>query len=152
MFFRLSNTSSYKKTTEKPTEKPTKYHDIIIDAIEEVKDCWRQHYDEPEYKSDGYFESKNTRLITIKDNEIEQFHDVSCIIEFELFTDYYGSSPYYENININDNVIVYKNGTMDVANSPIQMYRAMTFISDFSGFIESIDDYQDQYNCVEKLK
>ena len=63
-----------------------------------------------------------------------------------------GCAPYYENFGVNDNVVVYKNGTMDVASNLIRLYRSKTYQTDYSGFIEAIDDYHGQYNCVEKLK
>ena len=109
-------------------------------------------YKEDDIETDGYFEIKNTRVITIKENEIELFKDVDYIIEYELYTDYMGSAPYYENCGVKNNVVVYKNGTMDVTNSLIRMYRSKTYQTDYSGFIEAIDDYQGQYNCIEKLK
>ena len=130
-----------------------KHDEIVTDATEQLKNYWEQYYKDPKNDSaDGYFEIKNTRVITIKANEIEQFQDVAYIIEYELYTDYMGSAPYYENAGVYDNVIVYNNGTMDVSNSLIRAYRSKTYQTDYSGFIDSIDDYHGQYNCVEKLK
>ena len=129
-----------------------KHHEIVTDATQQLKQYWKQHYKEDDIETDGYFEIKNTRIITIKENKIELFKDVDYIIEYELYTDYMGSAPYYENCGVNNNVVVYKNGTMDVKSNLIRMYRNKTFQTDYSGFIEAIDDYQDQYNCIEKLK
>ena len=129
-----------------------KHHEIVTEATQQLKQYWKQHYKEDDIETDGYFEIKNTRVITIKENEIELFKDVDYIIEYELYTDYMGSAPYYENCGVKNNVVVYKNGTMDVTNSLIRMYRSKTYQTDYSGFIEAIDDYQGQYNCIEKLK
>ena len=130
-----------------------KHHEIVTEATEQLKKYWKQEYqDTKNNNTDGYFEIKNTRVITMKDNDIELFQDVAYIIEYELYTDYMGSAPYYENCGVNNNVVVYKNGTMDVASNLIRLYRNKTFQTDYSGFIEAIDDYHGQYNCTEKLK
>jgi hypothetical protein len=130
-----------------------KHHQIITRATECLKDFWKEKYKEEVYDtSDGHFEIKNTRVITIKDNDIEHFQDVAYIIEYVLYTDYLGSGPYYENIGLNNNVVVYKNDTMEVKSDVIRRYRSTTYQTDFSSFIEDIDDYCCQYNCVEKLK
>ena len=43
-------------------------------------------------------------------------------------------------------------GIMDVASNLIRMYRNKTYQTDYSDFIEAIDDYHGQYNYAEKLK
>ena len=132
-----------------------KHHEMVTEATEQLKKYWEQEFLETkynDYNTDGYFEIKNTRVITMKDNDIELFQDVAYIIEYELFTDYMGSAPYYENIGIYNNVVVYKNGTMNVVSNLIRQYRNQSYQLDYSGFIEAIDDYHGQYNCTEKLK
>ena len=129
-----------------------KHHEIVTEATAQLMEYWKQSYKESDIEKDGYFEIKNTRVITIKENEIELFKDVAYIIEYELYTDYMGSAPYYENCGVNNNVVVYKNGTMDVVNNLILAYRNKTYQTDYSDFIEAIDDYHGQYNCTEKLK
>ena len=129
-----------------------KHHEIVTEATLQLMEYWKQSYKESGVETDGYFEIKNTRVITIKENEIELFKDVAYIIEYELYTDYMGCAPYYENFGANDNVVVYKNGTMDVVSNLIQAYRNITYQTDYSDFIEAIDDYHGQYNCTEKLK
>ena len=129
-----------------------KHHEIVIEATAQLMEYWKQSYKESGVETDGYFEIKNTRVITIKENKIELFKDVAYIIEYELYTDYMGCAPYYENCGVNNNVVVYKNGTMDVVNNLIRLYRNTFFQTDYAGFIEAIDDYHGQYNCTEKLK
>ena len=129
-----------------------KHHEIVTEATSQLKDYWSQFYKEQDIETDGYFEIKNTRVITIKENEIDLFSDVTHIIEYELYTDYMGTAPYYENCGVNNNVVVYKNGTMDVVSNLIRIYRNKTYQTDYSNFIETIDDYHGQYNCAEKLK
>ena len=149
----LCASCSIKEATEKTEKEPTKEHNAVItEGIEELKDYWEDLYEESDVITDGYFEIKNTRIITIKNNDIALFDDVKYIIEFELYTDYMGSAPYYENAGTHDNVIVYENGTMDVSNSLIRAYRSKTYQMDYSDFIQTIDDYHGYYNCAEKLK
>ena len=129
-----------------------KHHEIVTEATAQLKDYWKQFYKEQDIETDGYFEIKNTRIITIKENEIELYCDVAYIIEYELYTDYMGTAPYYENCGVNNNVVVYKNGTMDIASNLIRTYRNKTYQRDYSSFIKAIDDYHGYYNCAEKLK
>lgn len=124
---------------------------MITEAISELKDHWKDVYEKSGDTADGYFEIKNTRVVTIKNNDLEMFSDVQYIIEFELYTDYFGSAPYYEDAGVYDNVVVYKDGTMEVVSHLIVVYRSSTFEVDFSDFIQEIDDYNGYYNCVEKL-
>ena len=141
------------KVSSDTSKETPKHHKIVTEATEQLKEYWTQEYKNAEMdNTDGYFEIKNTRVITIKENEIELFCDVAYIINFELYTDYFGSAPYYENAGIYDDVVVYKNGTMDVVSNLIRQYRNKTFQTDYSSFIKTIDDYHGQYNCIEKLK
>ena len=135
----------------KKDEKTNKHHDMIQSAIKKLEQQWMTHYKEDPI-GDGYFEIKNTRGITLKATDIEMFQDVAYIIEFELFTDLFGSAPYYMNTTYNNNVVVYKNGTMAVATNMINQYRSYTYNTDYSGFMESIDDYKGQYNSSKYLK
>ena len=136
-----------------PSNTNLKHHEIVTAANKQLKDCWKEYYADPENDyTDGYFEIKNVRVVTIKNNDIELFQDVAYIIEYELYTDFMGTAPYYENCGVDNNVVVYKNGTMDVVSNFIRLYRSKTFQTDYSGFIETIDDYHSQYNCVETLK
>lgn len=149
----LCASCSAKETSADTEKEPTKKHDAVITkAIKELKDCWEDEYKETQIEMDGYFEIKNTRIITIKPNDIEIFDNVQYIVEFELFTDYLGSAPYHENCGRFDNVIVYEDGTMEVSHGLIDQYRSRTYQSDFSDFIQDIDDYQGYYNCIETLK
>ena len=136
-----------------PSDPNLQHNEIVKTATEQLKSTWKEYYADPKNDyTDGYFEIKNVRVITIKNNDIELLKDLAYIIEYELYTDYMGSAPYYENCGVNNNVVVYKNGTMKVASNFIRVYRGKTFQTDYSGFIESIDDYHGQYNCTEILK
>ena len=112
-----------------------------------------EFYTDSKVETDGHFEIKNTRVVNIKENNTEEFKNIDYIVEFILYTDYYGSAPYYQIVGIDDTVVVHKDGTMEVQRmNLINNYRAMHYSNDFSDFIKSIDDYGDKYNCIEDLK
>ena len=124
---------------------------VASKAVKELEDWWEEIYDESPDLSDRYFEIKNTRVITIKDNSKEEFKDIEYVVEFVLFTNYFGTAPYYSDAGLYNNVIVYKDGSMKVTNNYLKRYREVTFNSDFSDIIESIDDLEDKYNCKKEL-
>ena len=124
---------------------------VASKAVKELEDRWEEIYDKSPDLSDKHFEIKNTRVITIKDNDTEQFKDIEYVVEFVLFTNYFGTAPYYSDAGLYNNVIVYKDGTMEVTNNYFKRYREVTFNSDFSDIIESIDDLDDKYNCEKEL-
>ena len=126
--------------------------DMVIKATNVLKNHWEDLYDDSIVKTDGYFEIKNTRVINIKENNTEEFENIDYIVEFVLYTDYFGSAPYYQNVGIDDTVVVHKDGTMEVQRNLINLYRSKYYSNDFSNFIKSIDDYGDKYNCIEDLK
>ena len=144
---------SSKESSANNEKKPSAEHNAIITkAIEELKDCWKSLYEESTDSADGYFEIKNTRMITIKNNDIDMFQDMQYIVEFTLYTDYMGTAPYYEDAGIYNTVAVYSDESMDVTSNLIRAYRNQTYETDYSTFIKEIDDYCGYYNCVEKLK
>ena len=51
----------------------SKHHEIVTEATLQLMEYWKQSYKESGVETDGYFEIKNTRVITIKENEIELF-------------------------------------------------------------------------------
>lgn len=126
----------------------------VTAAIDILEAFWAEEYSRDYYKeigSDGHFEIKNTRIIQIKDNNTDMFKDIDYIVEFVLFTDYYGGSLYYESTSVYNSVIVYTDGRTKVDSDYVSRYRNVTLSNDYSAFIESIDDFGDKYNCTEKL-
>ena len=131
--------------------KKPKHDAMIKEAIVELKDYWEGLYDETEDKgmeTDRYFEIKNTRVVSLKANDIEwlDLKDIAYIVEFEIYTDYFGSAPYYSNPYTDNNVVVYKAGNMEVIRNVMHQYRNRTYETDYSDLIKSIDDYHDKYN------
>lgn len=85
----------------------------------------------------------DARIITIKENDIELFKDVDCIVEFVLFTNYFGTAPYYCNAGIYDTVSIYRDGHAEInRQNPFYVYRTQTFITDFSGIIACIENVE----------
>lgn len=127
--------------------------ELVDDAIEELKLSWEDIYDNLIFETDRYFEIKNTRVIEITKNDIEVFEDVDCIIEFVLYTDYFGAAPYYSCTGLSDSVIVYNNGDMEVPSTNLlRAYSSRYYTYDYSNIIKAVNDYGDKYNCVENLK
>jgi len=129
------------------------HKEMVEEAVEELRSEWEDIYDESKNKTDGYFEIKNTRVIELKNTKVEAFKDIDYIIEFVLYTDYYGLSPYYLMAGVSDSVIVYEDGDMEVSKTHLlYQYFKMFYVSDYSEFVKDIIDYGDKYNCVEYLE
>ncbi len=127
--------------------------ELVDDAIKELRSAWEDLYDDSIVETDGYFEIKNTRVIEIMKNDFEGFEDVDYIIEFVLYTDYMGSSPYYFSAGLWDSVVVYKNGDMEVTSSnQLLAFARKNYSYDYSNIIKAINDHGDKYNCIEYLK
>ena len=125
---------------------------MIKQAIEEVKHSWQHTYSYLNNGNDGHFEIKNTRVITIKENTNKDFKDVSYVIEFEIYSDYFSTAPYYYSIDMHDQVIVYKDGKMEVPNKDVFKNSTMQSKESMEKVIASIDDYGDKYNYIENLE
>lgn len=127
-------------------------NDMVEKAVKGLENTWIGNYYGNEIQ-DWHFEIKNTRIIKIKETDIEEFKDVDYIIEFVLFTNYYNSSPYYSSVGMYDSVTVYSNGEMEVPKTNLLKYYTMShYSSDYSDIIGSIDDCGAKYNRSKKLK
>ena len=127
---------------------------MIKEAVKEVKAQWEELYEKSEEKPDGYFEIKNTRFITLKENNERTLKDLDYIIEFEIYEDSKGSAPYYLHAGTYNCVVVYDDGKMEVRerNPLTSAFYLSENGYDFSKVIESVKDYGDKYNCKETLK
>ncbi len=123
-------------------------------GIDALTAKWEELYSDGLYEGDKHLEIRNTRVVQVNpDTAVAEFQDVDYIVEFILFTDYFGSGPYYENVGVYDSVMVYKDGTVLVeARNPLSVYRGINYITDFSDIIESISDYGDAYNQTIQLQ
>ena len=147
------------------------YDEMVLPAIEALKGEWRRIYGEmvdggmcgPDFT--GYLEIKNTRVIRIRkvpygsrgsagetNHATETFGDIDYLVDFVIYSDYFGSTPYYEYVGLSDCVAVLRNGTIEVRQkNPLLLYRSRYYESDFSGIIEEIIDLNGAYNAVFHL-
>lgn len=136
---------------------------LVTQAIDNLKDYWREgSYATGMYESNdkrGYLEILNTCVTYIKRDFSTQteyatepesmFSNVYCVIDFVLLSDYFGSAPYYSDICMNNCVVVYLDGTMEVSRKPLfDLYRSRSFVSDFSPMIESVHNLGSAYDAV----
>ena len=132
---------------------------LVKEAIEIIKQEWLKEYQsEHSMSKTGHLQIVHTKVVYIREDFALQefsesaagkdFQDAYCLIEFTLLTDYYGSGPYYEDVRLNDSVVVYRNGSMALKNKSIfSIYRSRTFICDLSDIIDSIHDCGSEYNA-----
>ena len=82
----------------------------------------------------------------------EQFEKIDYIVEFELLSNVWNSSPYYVNRSTNSTVIVYLDGTKEISKyNPFNVYFSTNYTSDFSDIIESVEDYHGEYDQILDL-
>lgn len=134
-------------------------------AIDALKEFWKGSYLKHDFSDSGYLEIRNTRIIWIQDepdggNEASEsvnvvakdyFGNVECVVEFVLYSDYFGSAPYYNDLGLDDHVIFYADGTLAVSRNPFEIYRSRTFSVDFRGIIREVEDLGAAHNAVYRL-
>lgn len=132
----------------------------MVAAVETLEAYWTELYTQEQYEGeDGYFEIKNTRKIQIKDTitgadaelAAETFGNVDYIVEFVVYAEYYPQA-YVSQAPLSDRVIVYDDGRMEVGRDLFKDYSTRVYSFDYSGIIESVEDYGDKYNCKKTLK
>lgn len=129
------------------TDRVSENREDIQGAIEAITQHWAAGYaGSAGPQTDGYLEIKNTRKILVKDGAPSFFEEIEYMVEFILFTDYFGSAPYYCNVNLDDTVIFYRDGRVEVANNQLQIYRSRTYTTDFSDIIDVVEDLGGAYN------
>lgn len=125
-------------------------------AVTALKDYWTGYYAEmsgsekDRANGDWYLEIKNTRLVELGEVENEPLKDVKYVVEFMIYTNFYGVAPYYSNIDVRNTVLIYKDGTVEAGSvSGIPQYIAMHHEAPP---IASVHDYGAQYNAVYHLE
>lgn len=156
------------KSDETGSTLDIKTTELINLSTEKIKKHWKEKYKdtlESNYDfvipPDGYLEIKNVRLITLKDEHIEKFdntmedydfENIKYVVEYTLFSDYYGSHPYYVDTGGSDSVWIYKDGHMEVHDTtPFEVYRSVYYDSDFSGIIDTVQDFASEFNATYNL-
>ena len=159
----LSMTACGSKEDDEPKKvKESKKDKEIVAAIEMLEEKWAEIYEDESYENDkGYFEIKNIRKIKIKDTlsvdaecadlANETFGNVDYILEFVLYTDYYSSSQPFQT-HIYNEIVVHEDGSMEFSARLLTNYATRVYDYDYSGIIESIEDYGSLYNYQKNLK
>lgn len=131
---------------------------VVNKAIGALEEKWTGLYRESGI-GDGYLEIVHTRVAKIDPDENDVFFqelengtEIEYVVEFTLLSDYYGAAPYYHNVGVYDTVLVYRDGSTLVAGNFFQMYRSLTYNSDYSAFLVELRDMGSQYNRVMDLK
>ena len=126
------------------------YSSVVEDAIGQLRETWKEIADEdPEIMPSPYVEIKNTRIIRLAENAgtgvldddiVAELNTVDCIIEFMLYTNFYGND-YTTNPGLYDSVVVFQDGSMQVTKTRLMNYlRTKFYLQDFSGVVEEIID------------
>ena len=126
-------------------KKPDGDEGYVEKAIGIVNDIWGKIYEAQNMDNDGTVDIVDTRLIKIKENDNEYFKDVEAVVEFCIFTDYYGAAPYYMNVDRDDTVVFYKDGHTEVKDIFVD-YMRRTYKMDFSDVIGEVKEYGTEYN------
>lgn len=142
---------------DKKSSDNQQYREEVSLALAELKREWTEIYKksiESEIIVDGYLEINNTRVISMRPTAAAKlkYDDLRYIVEFTIFTDYFGSSPYYVITEYYNTIAISNDGKAQVMErNLIRDYQQRTFQYDFPGFIESIHDFNDEYNISMKL-
>lgn len=142
------------EVTAQDSQEVERWGDTIDTAKQALSQEWREIFSDhiqDGMETDGYLEIKNTRVIEVKPNENELFSDVSAVVEFTLYSDYFGSTPYYSDARTADSVVFYNDGSCEVVRNPFLIYSANSFSYDYSDLIAAIYDFQSDFNEVYYL-
>ena len=139
----------------------TAYYDIAEAALKVLAESWNDKYwDEGYSDKEHLLDIRSTRIICIKDEdeledtEADYFGDVQYIVEFLFYDDYmsYGdisggqNAGYYQMTGIDNNVIVYDDGSMECSSNFIRVYVSRTYKLNYSDFIDQVIDLHERLN------
>lgn len=126
-------------------------HEKVLEAIDLIERAWWERYEKTGIvnKERWYLEIKNTRYIKLSRHDVKTLENVDAVIEFDLYTNFYDTAPYYVDGIPPDSVVVLSDGTLEVCDhSVMNAYRATTYDTDYDRFIEYVTDYDDKYNRI----
>ena len=123
----------------------------VQDAINVLQAKWRSNFATWNFEmrnrrqsdsasSDGTLKILNTRLLYVDSNTANQelyeeyFKDVKVIVEFELYSDDYGSAPYYVNVARDNAVWIMEDGSVQMGRFTIFELLRKLGSYDFSTF------------------
>lgn len=127
-------------------------------AISALTLQWKELYKEDK-AGDGHLEIVHTRVVKIDptaDNEffskLDKGNLIEYMVEFTLYSDYFGSAPYYHNANTCDTVIIYSDGTTNVGVNVLRLYSTRTYSYDYSKLVKNVKDYGTAFNKTIDLR
>lgn len=126
----------------------------IEKAVEILADEWEVLAVEDEYNN-GYLEIKNTRLLHTDSDAISDalgVEGVECIVEFVIFTDFYGAAPYYYETQHMNNVVFFSDGSTTVTTNAVQIYSARTYDASLKNCSFTVLDCKTTFNQVFDLE
>lgn len=142
--------------------------DIVLSAIETLKNFWKNEVYNCDMGDKGtyYLGIRYTRILWVKDDfglfeyegqqetAEEMFSDVNCIVNFMILSDFSGTGgPLYLEHGVYENVIAYDDGTMEVVcYDPLKEFSSRTFCMDFNKIIDSVSEFNADYNADYYLK
>ncbi len=134
-------------------EEQYKVADVAVSAL---LSYWKEAY-KINKAGNGYFEIVNTRVVKINDSGFEDnfsylLGDIEYIVEFVIYTDFYGSAPYYHSTTTNNTVIVFKDGSTSIETNPLYRYSTVAYNFDYSNIVTSIKNYGSAFNKVVDFK
>lgn len=128
--------------------------ELMQSAIQVLIEYWTDEVYAESYmeNSDGYLEILAAQVTYVqKDFAVQEefassfdamFENVYCVIDFAILSDYFDTAPYYWDVGINNCVVIYRDGTIQVSGAPLfNMYRSKSFNNDFSAIIEKVERY-----------
>ncbi len=130
-----------------------KDNDKIKTAISCLEETWAENND----KMNGTISEAriiHTRIMWISENDNEHLSNIECIVEFEIYSDYYGcNNGYVQNVGVDDVVVFYTDGTYETeSRSPFDTIIAYTFSLSATDLIEKTNDYGTRFNQELDLK
>ena len=127
-------------------------------AISALTLQWKELYKEDK-AGNGHLEIAHTRIVKIDPSSDKEFFSkldkgkyIEYMVEFTLYSDYFGSAPYYHNANTCDTVIIYSDGTTSVGVNVLRLYSNQTYSYDYSKLVKDVKDYGTAFNKTIDLR
>lgn len=146
---------NYQFDQETDKEMPSKWQTQMVEtAIEKITETWKTQYEKDKLTTDPVVLITNTRIIKIdSETAVKEFQNVEYMVEFLLYTDYFGSSPYYSNVNIYDSVVFYRDDSVEVPYQNIlNVYGNKVYRYRYDGIVQRVYDLGGYYDQEIKIK
>lgn len=140
---------------------PSRFEKQVKESIELIKEETYKAFDELSTRIDYenyYFEIKNTRVLydfkVLDDDKAanREFSNVKYIVEFIIYTNYYGASIYYNDFYPLNCVVFCEDGSKYASIDYMHKYFNYTYDYDLKHISFKIEDYGGKYNLTTDLK